>query len=136
DNGLTWGSDEAISDAPSPLPAQVDGAVQPCYAGDYDRGAGDGSAFTLPWVDGRTAVNGVAQQDVWVDSVTDTATTSATLPTANLACVTTSTTTTTATTTTTVPPNCGTITPIPAGGGTLTGATSGTSALSGSCRYG
>ena len=37
DNGATWGNDEVMSDAVSPLPLQPDANVQACYTGDYDR---------------------------------------------------------------------------------------------------
>ncbi|MGA6827353.1 sialidase family protein [Nitrospira sp. NS4] len=71
DNGLTWQTDDVISDAPSPLPLQPDSTVNSCYAGDYDRSFADGSAFFTAWVDGRVAISGVPQQDVYFDRVTD-----------------------------------------------------------------
>jgi len=71
DNGLTWQADDVISDAPSPLPLQPDPNVNTCYTGDYDRSFADGNAFFTAWVDGRVAVNGVPQQDVFLDRITD-----------------------------------------------------------------
>ena len=71
DNGLTWQADDVISDAPSPLPLQPDSSVQACYAGDYDRSFADGSAFFVTWNDGRVAVSGVPQQDVFFDRIAD-----------------------------------------------------------------
>lgn len=71
DNGATWGTDEVISDASSPLPLQPDSSVNTCYAGDYDRSFADGSAFLSTWVDGRVLINNNPQQDVFFDRVAD-----------------------------------------------------------------
>ena len=53
DNGATWGNDEVMSDALSPLPLQPDGSVQACYTGDYDRSYSNATAHYTAWVDGR-----------------------------------------------------------------------------------
>ena len=67
DNGATWGNDEVMSDAPSPLPLQPDGSVQACYTGDYDRSYSNATAHYTAWVDGRVSISGTAQQDVVFD---------------------------------------------------------------------
>jgi hypothetical protein len=69
DGGLTWATDDVLSDAPSPLPVQPDGAIQPCYAGDYDRSFADAFFAFGSWVDGRTPISGNSQQDVYFDKV-------------------------------------------------------------------
>ena len=67
DNGATWGNDEVMSDAVSPLPLQPDGSVQACYTGDYDRSYSNAAAHYVSWVDGRVLISGTAQQDVFFD---------------------------------------------------------------------
>jgi hypothetical protein len=63
-NGLTWGSNFAISDQVIPQPTQNDPGVSPCYAGDYDYSTAlDGIAY-VTWTDGRVAVGGVQVQNV------------------------------------------------------------------------
>jgi hypothetical protein len=69
DGGLTWATDDVLSDAASPLPLQPDSAVQPCYAGDYDRSFADAFFAFGSWVDGRTLISGNPQQDVYFDKV-------------------------------------------------------------------
>jgi len=69
DGGVTWAVDDVLSDAPSPLPLQPDGAIQPCYVGDYDRSFADDFAASGSWVDGRTLISGNSQQDVYFDKV-------------------------------------------------------------------
>jgi hypothetical protein len=69
DNGVTWGTNIAISDVIIPQPTQNDGGVQPCYAGDYDYStAGPGTAY-VTWTDGRVAVGGVQVQSVEFEAV-------------------------------------------------------------------
>ena len=70
DNGATWGNDEVMSDAVSPLPLQPDGNVQPCYTGDYDRSYSNTAAHYVSWVDGRVLISGQSQQDVFFDKQT------------------------------------------------------------------
>ena len=69
DNGATWQADQAISDAISPLPAQPDANIQPLYVGDYDYNSGNGTNAYTTWIDGRTLIGGVPQQDVYFDKV-------------------------------------------------------------------
>jgi hypothetical protein len=69
DDGQTFQPDDDMSDVVSPLPTQPDPAVQPCYAGDYDRNFVDASAAYGAWVDGRVFISGVSQQDVFFDKV-------------------------------------------------------------------
>jgi len=79
DNGATWQADDLISNAISPLPLQPDPNVQSCYAGDYDRSFADSNDFGIgffgAWVDGRVAISGTPQQDVFFNraagSITD-----------------------------------------------------------------
>ncbi len=67
DNGLTWQPDMALSDASSPEPGQSDGNIQPTYAGDYDYGSAITLKHTTSWTDGRVAIGGASQQDVFTD---------------------------------------------------------------------
>ena len=63
DNGVTWGSELAISGVKA-QPQQLDTGVQACYAGDYDYDTtANGNAF-ITWTDGRRSVNGIHVQDV------------------------------------------------------------------------
>jgi len=64
DNGVTWQTDFVVTSSLSPQPAQLDGGVQSCYAGDYDYNTAQGSNAFITWTDGRRSVNGVAVQDV------------------------------------------------------------------------
>jgi hypothetical protein len=67
DNGVTWLADMAFSDVISPLPGQPDGTVQPNYQGDYDYGTAVGTNHLSSWDDGRVAISGQSQQDVFFD---------------------------------------------------------------------
>jgi len=69
DNGATWGADQAVSDAISPLPAQGDPNIQPLYAGDYDYSSTDGNTAYTCWDDGRMLIGGSSQQDVYCDKL-------------------------------------------------------------------
>ena len=69
DNGLTWGSDEPISDVISPQPEQVDPGIQACYVGDYNYQSAISSKTWVTWADGRVQINGHNQQDVFFASV-------------------------------------------------------------------
>jgi uncharacterized repeat protein (TIGR03803 family) len=70
-NGASWLAEIAISTHVIPQPAQDDGGVQACYAGDYDYNtalsgadsSGNGSAY-VTWTDGRRSVGGTHVQDV------------------------------------------------------------------------
>ena len=67
DNGATWLPDDTLSDVVSPLPKQPDGNVQGTYAGDYDYGTAITTKHLTSWTDGRVAISGNAQQDVFTD---------------------------------------------------------------------
>ncbi|HZS16399.1 MAG TPA: sialidase family protein [Candidatus Udaeobacter sp.] len=67
DNGATWSPDSALSDVPSPLPAQPDFTVQGTYAGDYDYGSATATQHVTSWVDGRVTLSGSSQQDAFFD---------------------------------------------------------------------
>src|SRR5882762_296314 len=67
DNGASWLPDDMFSDVISPLPAQVDGGIQPTYAGDYDYGSAIASKHLTSWTDGRVAISGQSQQDAFTD---------------------------------------------------------------------
>ncbi len=69
DNGLTWQADQPMSDVISPLPIQADTAIQPLYVGDYDYSSANGNNVYSTWVDGRVALSGKAQQDVFFDKM-------------------------------------------------------------------
>ena len=64
DNGVTWDANIAISDQIIPEPAQTDGGVQPCYAGDYDYATAFGTKAYVTWTDGRVNVGGAQVQSV------------------------------------------------------------------------
>jgi hypothetical protein len=67
DNGVTWLPDMALSDVVSPLPAQPDPGIVPCYAGDYDYQKGEAASHRTAWVDGRVLIGGQSQQDAFTD---------------------------------------------------------------------
>jgi Neuraminidase (sialidase) len=70
-NGASWGADITISTGIITQPAQDDGGVQECYAGDYDYdtalsaadSTGTGNAY-VTWTDGRHSISGVPVQSV------------------------------------------------------------------------
>jgi hypothetical protein len=64
DNGATFMPEFAISTGIIPQPAQDDGGVVGCYAGDYDYDTTlNGNAY-VTWTDGRRSVQGTHVQDV------------------------------------------------------------------------
>lgn len=73
DNGATWGPDMPISDGPFPVPTQPDPSFETTSVGKYnhamfsDNGYG-GDAY-ITWVDGRNAINGSPQQDIFFDKI-------------------------------------------------------------------
>ena len=73
DNGATWGSEMAVSDVVFPKPLQTDASVQNTYVGIYHRSAfsndGTGSVAYHTWTDGRVAIGGSPQEDVFFDRV-------------------------------------------------------------------
>jgi hypothetical protein len=73
DNGATWLPDMAVSDVIFPKPLQPDSNFQAVYAGFYDHAAfsddGNGDVAYHAWTDGRVAINGSAQQDVFFDRI-------------------------------------------------------------------
>jgi len=70
-NGASFLPEVTISSAIIPEPAQADGGIVPCYAGDYDYNtalsakdsSGTGTAY-VTWTDGRRVVSGTNVQDV------------------------------------------------------------------------
>jgi len=71
DNGVTWGSNFAVSTVIIPQPTQNDGGVQPCYAGDYDYNTALGGTAYVTWTDGRVSVGGVSVQNVELAPVSE-----------------------------------------------------------------
>jgi hypothetical protein len=67
DNGATWLPDDTLSDVVSPLPGQFDPNIVGTYAGDYDYGTAITIKHLTSWDDGRVAIQGNAQQDVFTD---------------------------------------------------------------------
>ena len=67
DNGMTWSSDDTLSDVVSPLPLQPDPGIQPTYVGDYDYGSAVATKHVTSWADGRNAISGASQQDAYTD---------------------------------------------------------------------
>ena len=69
DNGQTWLADQPTSDVLITQPLQPDPNVQSCYAGDYNYHSTLGSTALVTWTDGRVAVSGTNQQDVFFDKI-------------------------------------------------------------------
>src|SRR6266436_2450643 len=67
DNGVTWLSDDTLSDVASPMPLQNDPNIVTDYVGDYDYGSGILVKHVTSWVDGRVAIGGASQQDAFTD---------------------------------------------------------------------
>ena len=67
DNGATWLPDDTLSDVVSPLPGQSDPNIVTGYAGDYDYGSAILTKHVTAWDDGRVAISGQSQQDVFTD---------------------------------------------------------------------
>lgn len=69
DNGATWLPDEALSDVHIPQPTQVDPALDFCFAGDSNLHSALGNASLVTWTDGRNALEGQQQMDVYFRKV-------------------------------------------------------------------
>jgi hypothetical protein len=69
DNGNTWGPNIEISNGIIPQPAQDDGGISFCYAGDYDYSTALNNNAFVTWTDGRVAVQGVQVQSVFFAAV-------------------------------------------------------------------
>ena len=67
DNGLTWLSDDTLSDVASPLPLQNDPFIVTTYVGDYDYGSAIPTEHVTSWVHGRVIISGQSQQDAFTD---------------------------------------------------------------------
>ncbi|OGF64131.1 MAG: hypothetical protein A2Y62_19765 [Candidatus Fischerbacteria bacterium RBG_13_37_8] len=67
--GLTWQSDDVISDVITPQPLQPDPAIQACYCGDYDYHSASGTKALVSWCDGRDPISGNPQQDMFFDQI-------------------------------------------------------------------
>jgi hypothetical protein len=78
DNGVTWMPDDVLSDVISPLPTQPDPGIVSTYVADYDYGSAIATKHIASWVDGRVAINGQSQEDVFFDSEPATASPSVT----------------------------------------------------------
>jgi hypothetical protein len=76
DNGATWQPDSKVSDVVSPKPLQVDASFSfgACEAGLYDRAYGTAGGMHTSWTDGRVAISGQNQQNVFYDRVSGTPT--------------------------------------------------------------
>ena len=73
DNGETWSADMAVSDVIFPKPLQPDSAVGASRVSSYDHGAfsddGHGNVAYHAWTDGRVAIGGQPQQDLFLDKI-------------------------------------------------------------------
>jgi hypothetical protein len=67
DGGVTWLPDEAVGDAISPLPAQLDSHFNSNYIGRFDYAFASGTTHYQAWTDGRVGVP--SNQDVWFDRI-------------------------------------------------------------------
>ena len=67
DGGATWQPDMPFSDVVTPLPVQPDPGIVSTYVNDYDYSNSVLSVHMHAWVDGRVAINGESQQDVFHD---------------------------------------------------------------------
>ncbi|HXN24665.1 MAG TPA: sialidase family protein [Candidatus Dormibacteraeota bacterium] len=65
DNGTTWQPDAPLSDGLIAQPEQVDPNMQACYAGDYNYHSALDNVNFATWTDGRNAISGHFQQDVY-----------------------------------------------------------------------
>lgn len=68
DNGVTWLPDDALSDVITPLPAQPEPGIVSTYVSDYDYSSAIATKHITSWVDGRVAISGQSQEDVFFDS--------------------------------------------------------------------
>jgi Neuraminidase (sialidase) len=69
DGGVTWGPNEKVSDVTIKQPKQPDPFVQACYAGDYNLDFAKSTSVLDAWTDGRVAISGTNQQDVFYDTL-------------------------------------------------------------------
>src|SRR5260370_25937493 len=69
DNGGSWEEDVPISDTLINQPAQPDGAMVGCYAGDYNYQYSNDTTSFITWTDGRNPISGHYQQDVYFSRV-------------------------------------------------------------------
>src|SRR5215813_10105204 len=67
DNGVSWLSDDTLSDVATPLPLQQDPFIVTEYVGDYDYGSSILTKHVTSWVDGRVIISGASQQDAFTD---------------------------------------------------------------------
>jgi len=68
DNGLTWGANERLTDASSPI--ELDPILTTCYHGDYDTSIVTSSgALVAQWSDDRNTVDGRNDPDVWTEAL-------------------------------------------------------------------
>ncbi len=74
DNGATWGADMPVSDQIFPKPLQSTPTINPTFAGFFNHASfsddGFGPVAYHTWTDGRVAINGTPQQDVFFDKIT------------------------------------------------------------------
>jgi hypothetical protein len=68
DNGVTWLPDDALSGVITPLPAQPEPGIVSTYVSDYDYSSAIATKHITSWVDGRVAISGQSQEDVFFDS--------------------------------------------------------------------
>jgi len=67
DGGLTWSSNERLTDVSSPI--ELDPVLLPCYHGDYDTSIVTSTGDQISqWSDDRNTVDGRNDPDVWTDS--------------------------------------------------------------------
>lgn len=67
DAGATWGVDQPVSDGTIPYPSQNDTSLQTCFYGFGDFSATVGGGIVTTWTDGRVAVSGTQQEDIFSD---------------------------------------------------------------------
>ena len=65
DNGASFLPDQRLSDRHIPQPTQVDPALDFCFAGDSNLQSVLGNASLVTWTDGRNALEGQQQMDVY-----------------------------------------------------------------------
>jgi hypothetical protein len=69
DNGLTWGTEAAVSDGLIPQPEQPDPNLSSCFAGDFNSQYANDEYAYLTWTDGRVLSGGHSQQDIFFDKI-------------------------------------------------------------------
>jgi hypothetical protein len=69
DGGLTWGSNQRVTDVNSPI--RLDPGLALCYHGDYDQSVVTAAGHVMQWADDRNFVGSRNDPDVWIDKLVE-----------------------------------------------------------------